>query len=111
VNPIWAYFNISESQYLNIASKITQIIRGNRTELMSKPVEFIQANDEPFKAKGEFIYVNRQGGTQTGTIQVAAQFPNADAVLRPGGFGRIRVLTGENPGALLVPQAAVTQVQ
>ena len=43
---------------------------------------------------GRFIYVNRQVGTQTGTIQMAAEFPNPDAILRPGGFGRVRIQTG-----------------
>lgn len=113
VNPIWAYFNISESSFLGIAPDVTQIITGkaNISTLNSKPIEYIQANDVPYPAKGQFIYVNRQVGTQTGTIQIAAQFPNPDAVLRPGGFGRIRIQTGVDKGALLVPQAAVTQVQ
>jgi membrane fusion protein (multidrug efflux system) len=113
VNPIWAYFNISESNFLGIAPDITQIITGkaNVSTLNSKPIEYIQANDVTYPAKGQFVYVNRQIGTQTGTIQVAAQFPNPDALLRPGGFGRIRIQTGIDKGALLVPQAAVTQVQ
>ena len=113
VNPIWAYFNISESHFLEIAPQVTQIITGKVSVSSSqdKPIEYVQANDKVFPAKGEFIYVNRQVGTQTGTIQVAAQFSNPDATLRPGGFGRIRITSGVNKGALLVPQAAVTQVQ
>ena len=113
VNPIWAYFNISERNFLEIAPNITQIITGkaNVSTLNSKPIEYIQANDVTYPAKGQFVYVNRQVGTQTGTIQVAAQFSNPDALLRPGGFGRIRIQTGVDKGALLVPQAAVTQVQ
>jgi membrane fusion protein (multidrug efflux system) len=75
------------------------------------PVEFIQANDEPYPAKGRIIYVNRQVGTQTGTIQMAAEFPNPQALLRPGGFGRVRIKSGDNPDALLVPQPAVIEVQ
>ena len=55
--------------------------------------------------------MNRQVGTQTGTIQMAAEFPNPDAVLRPGGFGRVRFQTGVSQNALLVPQAAVMEVQ
>ena len=74
-------------------------------------IEYIQANDQVFPAKGKIIYVNRQVGTQTGTIQMAAEFANPDALLRPGGFGRVRLLTGTNNGALLVPQPAVMQVQ
>ncbi|MGA2371990.1 MAG: efflux RND transporter periplasmic adaptor subunit [Candidatus Korobacteraceae bacterium] len=113
VDPIWAYFNISESHFLEIAPKVTQIITGkvNASSTDSTPIEYIQANNQPFPTKGEFVYVNRQVGTQTGTIQVAAQFSNPGAVLRPGGFGRIRIQSGVNKGALLVPQAAVTQVQ
>ncbi len=113
VDPIWAYFNISESHFLEIAPHVTQIITGkaNISSTDSTPIEYIQANNQTFPTKGEFVYVNRQVGTQTGTIQVAAQFRNPGAVLRPGGFGRIRIQSGVNKGALLVPQAAVTQVQ
>jgi len=113
VNPIWAYFNISESSFLGVASQITGIITGKvpRNSLHATPVEFILANDEPYPQKGVIIYVNRQVGTQTGTIQIAAEFPNKDAALRPGGFGRVRMQTAENKNALLVPQAAVIEVQ
>ncbi|MFZ0314817.1 MAG: efflux RND transporter periplasmic adaptor subunit [Candidatus Korobacteraceae bacterium] len=113
VNPIWAYFNISESHFLTIAPEVTQIITGKVSvaSTHSEDIEYIQANNQTFPGRGEFVYVNRQVGTQTGTIQVAAQFSNPGAVLRPGGFGRIRIQSGVNKGALLVPQAAVTQVQ
>src|SRR5271165_1707074 len=113
VNPIWAYFNVSESVFLGIASQVTGVITGkvSKDSVAAKPVEFIQANDELYPQKGKFIYVNRQVGTQTGTIQMAAEFPNPDAVLRPGGFGRVRISTGENKNALLVPQPAVIEIQ
>jgi len=113
VNPIWAYFSVSENLFLNIAPEVTGIITGkvSQSTLKNRPVEFIQANDVPYPRKGTIIYVNRQVGTQTGTIQMAAEFPNAQATLRPGGFGRIRIKTGDNKNALLVPQAAVIEVQ
>jgi len=110
VHPIWAYFNISESAFLGAASKIQGIISGKNVMLQT-PIEFIQANGVPFPQKGKFVFVNRQVGTQTGTIQVAAEFPNPEASLRPGGFGRVRIQTGDNKAALLVPQAAVMEVQ
>ncbi len=112
VNPIWAYFNISESRFLEFAPEVTRVITG-KAPLSSAPsdIEYIQANDQPFPSKGKIIYVNRQVGTSTGTIQMAAQFANPDALLRPGGFGRVRILSGTTNGALLVPQASVMQVQ
>lgn len=113
VNPMWAYFNPSESLFLKFAPEISRVITGKVSQGPSQrmPVEFIQANDESYPAKGRIIYVNRQVGTQTGTIQMAAAFPNPEAILRPGGFGRVRIKTGDNGNALLIPQPAVIEVQ
>lgn len=113
VNPIWAYFNVSESDFLTIASKLHGVITGRVSNgtFGRSPIEFIQANDEPYPLKGHFVFVNRQIGSQTGTIQIAGEFANPDAVLRPGGFGRVRFQTGMNRNALLVPQRAVMEVQ
>jgi len=111
VNPIWAYFNVSESAFLNVAPRITQIIRGAGSLKNAPSVEFIQADGLPYPGRGQIIYVNRQVGTQTGTIQMAAQFPNEGATLRPGGYGQVRIQTGMDKDALLIPQAAVIEVQ
>jgi membrane fusion protein (multidrug efflux system) len=48
---------------------------------------------------------------QTGTIRIAALFPNGGGILRPGQFGRVRIQTQVVPNALLVPQAAVAEIQ
>ena len=109
VNPIWAYFNISESDYLTEAQRIYRLISGKK--VASPVLEFIQANGATFPRKGRIVLVNREVASQTGTIQLVAEFPNADAVLRPGGFGRVRFQTGMNDGALLVPQSAVIEIQ
>ena len=111
VDPIWAYFNISESAYLGIASRVTRGIRGSPRQDDQTPVEFIQANDELYPARGHVVMVNRQVTAGTGTIQLAAAFPNKDGTLRPGGFGRVRIRTGTTDNALLIPQPAVIQVQ
>lgn len=108
-NPIWANFNVSESQYLANAKKINQLIRSSNKAVV--PVEYIQANNEPYPYKGNVVQVNRQVATGTGTIQVTAEFPNPNSLLRPGGFGMVRMQTAENKDALLVPQPAVIEVQ
>ncbi|HWC16648.1 MAG TPA: efflux RND transporter periplasmic adaptor subunit [Terriglobales bacterium] len=110
IDPMWAYFNISESLYLDFAPKISKVLtRGP----ISVPVavEFLQANDVPYPFPGKVIFVNREITGGTGTIQLAAAFPNKDAILRPGGFGRVRVQTTTAKNALLIPQAAVIEVQ
>jgi membrane fusion protein (multidrug efflux system) len=109
VNPIWVYFNISESSYLGNAAAISKLLRsGKRGDV---PVRYIQANGEEYPHGGQIIQVNRQVSTGTGTIQFTAEFPNPDAILRPGGFGQVRIQTSDNQNALLIPQAAVMEVQ
>ena len=111
VNPIRAYFNISEKDYLDTAQMISRIVRGTRGRGTSLPVEFIQTNGVMFPAKGKIALVNREIASSTGTIQLAAEFPNRDGILRPGGFGAVRIETGTSKNALLIPQAAVIEVQ
>ena len=109
VNPIWAYFNISEADYLGVASQISALVRSGKPG--NKPVQYIQANNQDYPRTGRVIQVNRQVTSGTGTIQITAEFPNPDAILRPGGFGRVRVQTTDNKNALLVPQPSVIEVQ
>ena len=111
INPIRAYFNISESDYLGRAQLISRAVRGGKGQSASFPVEFIQANGDTFPARGKIMLVSREIASQTGTIQLAADFPNKEGILRPGGFGNVRIETGTTKGALLVPQAAVIEVQ
>jgi RND family efflux transporter MFP subunit len=110
IDPIWAYFNIAETDYLANAAEVSRVLRSGATQVR-EPVEFIQANNQTYPLKGNIIFVNRQITSGTGTIQLAAAFPNKDAILRPGGFGQIRMQTSNKANALLVPQAAVIEVQ
>jgi len=48
---------------------------------------------------------------RTGTIKVAALFPNPGNLLRPGQFARVRAQTRIKKGALLAPQRAVMELQ
>ncbi len=111
VDPIWAYYYISEAQYLSRAELISRVVRGDRVAAAEIPVEYIQANEEPYPQKGKIVQVNRQVTAGTGAIQLVAAFPNKDGILRPGGFGRVRIQTSSNANALLVPQASVIEVQ
>jgi len=111
VNPIRAYFNISESDYLGKAQMIARLIRGGGAVERPLPIEFVQTNGATFPARGRIVLVNREVTSQTGTIQLAAEFPNKDGILRPGGFGNVRIETGTLEHALLIPQAAVVEVQ
>jgi membrane fusion protein (multidrug efflux system) len=113
LDPIRAYFSISESDYLWIAPRLSRVVHGEAgsSVLGATEVQFIQANGLPFASPGRFVLVGREVNNATGTIQFATEFQNKGALLRPGGFGRVRIRIGTEKDALLIPQRAVNEVQ
>jgi membrane fusion protein, multidrug efflux system len=113
LDPIRAYFSISESDYLSIAPQLSMIVHGeaNSAVLGATEAQFIQANGLPFASQGRFVLVGREVNNTTGTIQFATEFHNQGSILRPGGFGRVRIKIGTQKDALLIPQRAVNEVQ
>jgi membrane fusion protein, multidrug efflux system len=109
VDPIKAYLKISEQDYLKFARRVEQA-RSVAGE-MAPPVEIILADGTLYPHPGKFSAVDREVDQQTGTIRLAALFPNPNNILRPGGFVRVRVTIRNIPGALLVPQRAVNELQ
>jgi RND family efflux transporter MFP subunit len=110
VDPIKAYFPISEQEYLRIADKISGTVN-----LLSsaRPValELVLSDGRTYTQKGKIIFADRQVDPQLGTIRVVGTFPNPGNILRPGQFGRVRTVTDVKTDALLVPQRAVTELQ
>jgi membrane fusion protein (multidrug efflux system) len=109
VDPIKVYFQISEQDYLKVAQERVEANRTNPAP--PPPIEIILADGTLYPRQGKFSAVDRQVDNQTGTIRLAALFPNPDNVLRPGQFVRVRVTVRTLHGALLVPQRAVNELQ
>jgi membrane fusion protein, multidrug efflux system len=106
VDPIRAVFGISEQQYLNFMAATA----AQRSEA-SGDLEIILADGSIYGHKGKVIILNRQVDVKTGTITLEGEFPNPENLLRPGQFAKVRAVTTVKKGALLVPQAAVKELQ
>jgi len=111
VQPIKAYFAISEQEYLKFANRISQVAEGKRLPSGQKTLELILSDGSLYPNKGWVVLADRQVDVKTGTIRVAGAFDNPGGILRPGMFGRVRAATGVTKGALLVPQRAVVETQ
>jgi RND family efflux transporter MFP subunit len=109
VDPIKVYFQISEQDYLKVAQDRAEANSTNPG--WPPPVQIILADGTLYPRQGKFSAVDRQVDNQTGTIRLAALFPNPDNILRPGQFVRVRVTVRTLHGALLVPQRAVNEMQ
>jgi membrane fusion protein (multidrug efflux system) len=55
--------------------------------------------------------VDRAVDPTTGTLALQLLFPNPSQILRPGQYGRARILLDTRVGALLVQQRAVQELQ
>src|SRR5580658_3865929 len=110
INPIKAYFSISEQEYIHFADRINADTQ-KETPSNGPPFELILADGSVYPHKGTGLLANRQVDVSTGSIQIVCSFPNPQNFLRPGQFGRLRAAPEVRRGALLVPQKAVSELQ
>jgi len=107
VDPIKAYFPISEQAYLEF--------RGREPNAPSIPAgiafELVLSDGSTYPRKGGFLAIDNQVDGNTGTLRVAATFPNPSGLLRPGQYARVRAVVSVEKGALLVPQRALAELQ
>jgi membrane fusion protein, multidrug efflux system len=106
VDPIKCYVALSEQEYMRIVEEKNKAAGKGKV-----PLQLILANGTTYPHKGEVAFADRQVDVTTGTLQVAALFPNPQNVLRPGQFGRVRAEMGIKKSAMAVPQRAVSEVQ
>ncbi len=110
VEPIKAYFALSEQEYLKFAASISAAYEGKRTG-PPKELELVLADGTTHSRKGQIVLADRQVDVKTGTIRMAAAFDNPSRILRPGQFARVRIQTHVAKDTLLVPQRSVIETQ
>jgi RND family efflux transporter MFP subunit len=105
LDPIRDYFTVSEQDYLRLKGQFS----GSDRE--GWKLQLILADGTTYLHEGVFYFAGRAIDQNTGSIQLAALFPNPGNVLRPGQYGKVRAVVRTAKGALLVPQAAVADLQ
>ncbi len=107
VDPIRAYFTVSEQEYL--AAHRQPLAQSSGP--WSRGLELILADGSLYPRKGTLFMEDRQVDVGTGTLRIAALFPNPGNVLRPGQYCRVRAVTGIKTNAPVVPERAVSELQ
>lgn len=105
LEPVVAYFNIPEIDYINFAKRFQASKRENKT-----PIELILADGSTYEQSGELDFADRALNPATGTLTLRAVFPNPNGLLRPGMNSRLRIVHEIAQNALLIPQKAVTEL-
>jgi membrane fusion protein (multidrug efflux system) len=108
VNPILFRCAIAEAEYL----RLSRLGMGKDNSFEKKfGVELILADGTIFPHKGRLDAIERAVDASTGTLTGQFSFPNPERILRPGQYGKARLVTEFKQDALLVPQLAVQEIQ
>jgi len=99
---MFAYFNVSEPEYLDYQTNTKG--RGDTN------VTLLLANNTPLANKGKVEVIESEFDNETGNIAFRARFPNPDKLLRNGETGKV-LLTVPAKNALVIPQKATYEIQ
>lgn len=104
INPIWVRFSLSDNDLAGVP--------GGRAAVRSfREVELQLPDGSILPQRGRINFSASRIDPALGTLEMRAEFSNAEAVVLPGQFVRARVIAGERDNVFLVPQAAVTQTE
>jgi len=105
LDPIRDYFTVSEQEYLELRKRFSGPAQQHWK------LQLILADGTTYPHEGSFYFADRSVDQNTGSIQLAALFPNPGNVLRPGQYGKVRAVISVERNALVIPQAAVNEQQ
>lgn len=105
-NPIYANFNVSERDVLDVRANLAA--KGLRVEdLKNIPVEVGLQSETDYPHRGLLDYVAPTVNQSTGTLAGRALLQNPNLLLLPGYFVRVRIPQGQAAPAILVPDVAL----
>ncbi len=105
-NPIYFYYDISESTYLDFVR-----LRSSGNTAVAETVKLHLLGESDFNRTGKLDFIDNAFSQGTGTIRMRASFDNTDGLLVPGLFGTLQMVSSQPYQALLVPDAAVVSDQ
>jgi RND family efflux transporter MFP subunit len=105
-DPIYVNFTINEQDVLRVRAEIRE--RGLTPEDLKRvTIEVGLQTETGYPHKGTLDYAAPTVSQSTGTLAVRALLQNADRVLLPGYFVRVRVPENQTDNSLLVPDVAL----
>lgn len=100
---VFAYFNISEKEYLDFSFNAKDQDEKNEVSL-------ILANNKEHNYKGKIETVEGEFDENTGSIAIRAKFPNPEKILRHGASGKLRIRKALK-NVLVIPQKSTFELQ
>ncbi len=109
IDPILFEVAATEADYLRFAKR--QPARAAADAPTGTGIQLTLADGSTYSETGKVNLVERAVDPTTGTLGLELSFANRDRLIRPGQYGRARILLETKAGALLIPQRAVQELQ
>lgn len=109
LDPLHFVFDVSETEYLELIrlpEGQEQLVNGR-----TMPTELKLIDEKDWTREGRIDFVDNRLDENTGTLRMRVVVDNADGVLRPGLFARLRLPTSQNAEAMLIPDKAIVTDQ
>lgn len=106
LDPIYCYFDVDERSAL----KYRDLAREGKRDSALKgsiPAQMGLANQDGFPHQGKIDFVDNVISPTTGAIRARGIFPNADRLMAPGFFARVRIPGSGEYDALLIRDSAI----
>lgn len=110
IDPMYVSFHVDEPvllRYQQFYWHTSPDVRPSEIRKLAIPVEIGLANETGYSRTGVVDFLDNRVDASTGTLPARAVFDNADQLLTPGLFVRVRVPFGEPEPSLLVPEVAI----
>lgn len=109
IDPLLFKVGATEADYLRVARRDSDRAPGQAPR--AQGIQLTLADGSIYPQTGRLTTVERNVDPATGTLGLEITFPNPSQLLRPGQYGRVRLLLETRAGALLVQQRAVMELQ
>ena len=107
MDPMYGYFELDERTLLRLRRSADEQGAINTRSENSVPVKMALADEEGYPHDGVVNYFDNELDPSTGTMQARGIFKNADRMLAPGMFVRVRLPIGDPYRALLLSEQAL----
>ena len=108
INPMYVNFTQSTSEVLRLRKALDsgQLLRAGGG---AASVKLVLEDGSEYGPAGKLLFSDLTVDATSGQVTLRAEIPNADGVLLPGMYVRVRLVQAQAAGAILLPQQAVTR--
>ncbi len=111
VSIVGATLSIPFARYLAIVDPDGRLTQSYDNSNLLSNIRLRLPDGSPYPHPGYYSHTEKNVGSQSGSIQIAVNFPNPEGLLKAGQYASVTADVGMPTGVVMVPQRAVNSTQ